>query len=103
MDRGRLHGNVELLVDPERIVPSLQQLAERRFASSPHILVYRLEYLDRARKWARLDHANKRPPDAHPRLEERRVRGDALRTLQSSQGIHCLKCIKRERNHLALY
>ena len=48
VDGARLHGNVEFLVDPERIIPALQQLAERRLAPSAHILVNWLENLDRA-------------------------------------------------------
>ena len=90
MYRARLHGYVELLVGRNRVAAALQKIAERRFVATPrtvrggatYIMVDQLEDLDRARERARLGDAEERTLDAYARLEERRVCGDPLVTLQ---------------------
>jgi hypothetical protein len=87
----------------ERVVSSLQQLLERRLGPPPYVLVYRLERLDRARQGRRLDDANKSSTEAHPRLEERRVRCDPLGPLEPSHRIVRVQRLQRERDHMSLY
>lgn len=90
------------LVYPQRIVPALQQLPKRRLTPPPHVLIDRLQNLDRTRERTRLDDADECPADARPRLEERRVRRYPLRTLQAGGGIHRVERVQWEGDHLAL-
>lgn len=90
------------LVYPQRIISPLQQLPKRRLAPPPHVLVDRLEDLDRARQRARLDDADERAADARPGLEEGRVRGYAFGALEARGGIHLVERVEREGDHLAL-
>ena len=86
----------------QRVVTALQQLSERWLRSATDVLVNRLQCLDRTGQGARFHDTNESPPKANPGLKEGYVGGYPLCALETSQWVHGIERVQRERDDLSL-
>ena len=84
------------LIRLQRIVPALQQLPKRRLRPPPHILINRLQNLNRTTQRTRLDHTDKSPIQTDSSLEKARMARDAFRAFEAGHGVYGFERVERE-------